>query len=169
MINTAELKVTTPSDLEIVMTRGFNAPRHLVWEAMSKPELIKKWLFGPPGWKMTVCEDDLRVGGAFHWAWSGPEGAEMAMRGIYREVVEPERIVRTETFEFGCAAQAGEQLASVVLTDEGGRTGLTLTVLYPSKEARDGALASGMEKGVSAGYDRLEELLLSGNAESAGV
>jgi uncharacterized protein YndB with AHSA1/START domain len=155
------LKVTTPTDREVVMTRVFDAPRHLVWEAMSKPELIRRWLFGPPGWTMTVCDDDLRVGGAFRWAWSGPNGEQMAMHGVYREVVPPERVVRTESFEFGCAPQAGEQLASVVLTEQGAKTLLTLKLTYPSKEARDGAIASGMERGVSAGYDRLEEMLAS--------
>ncbi len=155
------LKVTTPTDREIVMTRVFEAPRSLVFDAMSKPELLKRWLFGPPGWSMTVCEDDPRVGGAFHWAWRGPDGAEMSMRGVYREVVPPQRVVRTESFEFGCAPQAGEQLATLVLTEQGGRTTLTLTVLYPSKQARDAAIASGMEHGVAAGYDRLDEILAS--------
>jgi uncharacterized protein YndB with AHSA1/START domain len=154
------LNVTTPTDLEIVMTRTFNAPRDLVWEAMSKPELIKQWLFGPPGWTMTVCDDDLRVGGAFRWGWSGPGGVEMAMHGTYKEVTPPEKIVRTEVFDFGCDAQAGEQLSTIVLREDNHKTDLTLTVLYPSKEARDGALASGMEHGVSAGYDRLEEMLV---------
>jgi len=157
---TNSLTVTTPSDLEIVMKRDFDAPRSLVWEAMSKPELIKQWLFGPPGWSMDVCEDDLRVGGEFRWAWSGPDGAEMAMHGTYQELTPPERIVRTEIFDFGCDAQGGEQLSTLVLAENNGRTKLTLTVLYPSKEARDGALASGMEHGVKAGYDRLEELLI---------
>jgi len=159
MANT--LNITTPTDLEILITRSFNAPRDLVWEAMSKPELIKQWLFGPPGWTMTVCDDDLRVGGKFKWAWRGPDGMEMAMHGVYREVIPPERIVRTEIFDFGCDAQAGEQLATMVLTEANDNTKLRLTVLYPSKEARDGALASGMEKGVGAGYDRLEEMLVA--------
>jgi uncharacterized protein YndB with AHSA1/START domain len=169
MTNTAELKVTTPSDLEIVITRGFNAPRQIVWEAMSNPEILKRWLFGPPGWSMTVCEGDLRAGGTFHWAWSGPEGVQMAMRGVYREVEAPERVVRTETFEVGCNAQVGEQLASMVLTDEGERTGLILTLSYPTNEARDGALASGLEQGMSAGYNRLDELLSSGSANSVSA
>jgi len=159
MANT--LNITTPTDLEILITRSFNAPRDLVWEAMSKPELIKQWLLGPPGWTMTVCDDDLRVGGKFKWAWRGPDGMEMAMHGVYREVIPPERIVRTEIFDFGCDAQAGEQLATMVLTEANDNTKLRLTVLYPSKEARDGALASGMEKGVGAGYDRLEEMLVA--------
>jgi uncharacterized protein YndB with AHSA1/START domain len=157
----SSLNITTPSDLEIVITRSFNAPRDLVWEAMSEPELIKQWLFGPPGWTMTVCDDDLRVGGTFRWGWSGPDGIEMAMHGVYREVTPPERIVRTESFDFGCEAQAGEQLATIVLEADNEKTNLTLTVLYPSKEARDGALASGMEQGVEAGYDRLEEMLIA--------
>jgi len=153
------LNITTPTDVEIVMTRTFNAPRTLVWEAMSKPELLKQWLFGPPGWTMTTCDDDLRVGGNFKWAWSGPDGAGMAMHGIYREVNPPEKMVRTEIFDFGCNVEAGEQLCTLVLTEDGNKTSLTLTVLYSSKEARDGALASGMEHGVAAGYDRLDEML----------
>jgi uncharacterized protein YndB with AHSA1/START domain len=103
MKNIGTLNVTTPSDREIVMTRVFDAPRHLVFEAMSKPELIKRWLYGPPGWSMTACEDDPRVGGTFRWAWRGPNGEEMSMRGVYREIAPPERVVRTESFEFGCA------------------------------------------------------------------
>src|SRR5262245_60038637 len=114
------LNVTTPSDLEIVLTRSFNAPRELVWEAMSKPELIKQWLFGPPGWSMSRCDDDLRVGGEFHWAWSGPDGMGMAMHGVYREVTPPERMIRTEVFDFGCADVPGgaEQLCTLVLLEE---------------------------------------------------
>jgi uncharacterized protein YndB with AHSA1/START domain len=153
------LKVATPTDREIVMTRTFDAPRRLVWEGITRPELLKRWLFGPPGWEMTVCEEELKVGGAFRWAWRGPNGETMAMHGVYREVVPPERMVRTETFDFGCPSQAGEQLGTLVLVEQGGRTLLTLTVVYPSKEARDGAIASGMEHGVAAGYDRLDEIL----------
>lgn len=153
------LKVATSGDREIVITRDFDAPRDLVWETMSRPELLKRWLFGPPGWEMTTCEDDPRVGGKFRWAWSGPDGAAMSMTGEYREIVPPERAVRTESFETGCIPQMGEQLATLVLTEAGGKTTLTLTVLYPSKEARDGALASGMEHGMAAGYDRLDDIL----------
>ena len=161
MNNTGALQVTTPTDREIVMTRAFDAPRRLVFDAMSKPELLRRWLLGPPGWTMVVCENDLKVGGAFRHVWRGPDGQEMAMRGVYREVVAPERVVRTESFDFGCDAQSGEQLGTAVLTEQGGRTTLTLTLLYPSKEARDGAIASGMEHGVAAGYNRLAELLAS--------
>ena len=156
------LKVTTPTDREIAITREFDAPRRLVYDAMSNPEWLKCWLFGPPGWTMTDCQEDRRVGGTFRWVWRGPDGNEMAMHGVYREVVPPERVVRTESFDFGCDAQSGEQLGTLVLTEEGGKTKLKLTVLYPSKEARDGAIASGMERGIAAGYDRLDELFESG-------
>jgi uncharacterized protein YndB with AHSA1/START domain len=153
------LTVTTPTDREIVLTRAFDAPRRLVFEALNKPEFLKRWLLGPPGWTMPVCENDPRVGGSFRHVWRGPDGAEMAMRGVYREVVPPERIVRTECFEVGCDAQAAEQVGTLVLTEQGGQTTLTLTVLYPSGEARDATIASGMEHGVAAGYDRLDEIL----------
>ncbi|MDB5349051.1 MAG: hypothetical protein JWN86_298 [Planctomycetota bacterium] len=153
------LKVTTPTDREIVITREFNAPRELVWDSMSKPELLKRWITGPPGWEMTVCEEDARVGGTFRWAWTGPDGAEMAMSGVYHEIAPPERCVRTERFEVGCVPGGGEQLATLILTEKGETTSLTLTLRYDSKEARDGAAASGMERGMAAGYDRLDEIL----------
>jgi uncharacterized protein YndB with AHSA1/START domain len=164
MANTATLQVTTPTDRQIVMTRVFDAPRSLVFDAMAKAELLKRWLAGPPGWSMVDCENDFKVGGAFRHVWRRADGTEMAMRGVYREVVPPERIVRTESFEFGCNAQAGEQVGTLVLTEQGGKTKLTLTVLYPSKEARDATIASGMEHGVAASYDLLAELLATAPA-----
>jgi uncharacterized protein YndB with AHSA1/START domain len=159
MRSDGSLKVTTPTDREIVITRGFDAPRSLVFEAMREPELLNRWLLGPPGWTMVECENDLRVGGAFRHMWRNVDGTEMAMSGVYREVSPPERVVRTESFQFGCDAQAGEQIVTSVLTEHDGRTMLTLTVLYPSKEARDATIASGMERGVTASYDRLADML----------
>jgi uncharacterized protein YndB with AHSA1/START domain len=159
------LSVSTPTDREIVLTRDFDAPRSLVFDAMSRPELLRRWLLGPPGWSMVECENDLKVGGAFRHVWRAANGTEMAMRGVYREVVPPGRIVRTESFEFGCEAQVGEQVGTLVLTERNGGTTLTLTVLYPSKEARDATIASGMERGVAASYDRLEDLLMSTTAQ----
>jgi uncharacterized protein YndB with AHSA1/START domain len=153
------LNVEVSGDREIVITRDFNAPRTLVWDSMAKPELLKRWLLGPPGWDMTTCEDEQVVGGTFLWEWVGPEGVGMKMTGVYREIVPPVRCVRTERFESNCFPQMGEQLATLVLTDKGDKTTLTLTVLYPSREARDGALAGGMDKGLAAGYDRLDEIL----------
>jgi uncharacterized protein YndB with AHSA1/START domain len=153
------LKVTTPSDREIVLTRSFDAPRPLVWEAMTKPELIRRWLFAPPGWSMTVCREDMKVGGSFRWEWGGAEGQTMmVIRGVYREIVPLERIVRTEIMEFG-NMETGEVVGTLVLTEQGGKTTVTITEVYPSKEARDAAIASGMERGVAAGYDKLEEML----------
>jgi uncharacterized protein YndB with AHSA1/START domain len=153
------LKLTTPSDREIVATREFNAPRAKVWEALTRPDLLRKWLLGPPGWEMTECQNDVRVGGTFRHAWTGPGGVALAMHGVYREVAAPDRMVRTETFDTGCAPQMGEQVGTLVLTEQGGRTLMTLTLVYPSKEARDGAAASGMEHGMAAGYNRLDEVL----------
>jgi uncharacterized protein YndB with AHSA1/START domain len=164
MKNSGDLKVTTPTDREIVMTRTFDAPRQLVFEAMSRPEMVKRWLLGPPGWEMVVCENDLRVGGAYRHVWRHSDGNEMTMRGVYHEVVPPERVVRTESFEMKSGPPMGEQVATMVLTEQGGRTSITITVVLPSKEARDGMIAGGMERGVAASYDRLAELL----AESRG-
>lgn len=172
------LKVTTPSDLEIVMTRTFNAPRPLVWQAMTKPELIRQWLYAPEGWSMSVCEGEAKIGRPFRWAWNGPDGKlAMTISGVYREVVAPERIVHTETMEMGgtgaCStsadAEAGELVATLVLTEKDGATTLRMTLVFPSKEARDGALASGMESGVSIGYDRLDEILASRLSGSEGA
>jgi uncharacterized protein YndB with AHSA1/START domain len=162
------LKITMPTDREILITRTLNAPRALVFETMSKPEYLKRWLTGPPGWTMVECENDLRVGGTFLNVWTGADGAKMIMRGVYHEVDPPERVVRTESFEMGCAGQMGEQLATAVLTEQGGKTLLTLRVLYPSKEARDMTLASGMERGVTASYNNLEELLESMTVQTSG-
>jgi uncharacterized protein YndB with AHSA1/START domain len=162
MGDSGTLKVTTPTDREIVITREFDAPRSRVWEAMTKPELLKRWLLGPPGWMMTVCKNDVKPSGAFRHTWRNDDGTEMSMHGVYREVAEPERMVRTETFEFGCDSQSGEQLATLAFTENGNKTTTTLTVLYPSKEARDATIASGMEQGVAAGYDRLDGILSSG-------
>jgi uncharacterized protein YndB with AHSA1/START domain len=166
MENPGALKVTTPSDREIRMTRVFDAPRRLVFEALARPELLQRWLSGPPGWSMVECVNELKVGGAFRHVWRSAEGTEMAMRGVYREIVPPERIVRTESFEFGCDPQAGEQVGTLILTEKEGQTTLTLTVLYPSKEARDATIASGMERGVAASYDNLSGLLASGAADA---
>lgn len=153
------LKVTTPTDREIVITRVFDAPRSLIFDCMSKPELVRRWLLGPPGYTMPVCEIDFRVGGRYRYVWRGPDGSEMGMGGVYREIVPSERIVQTELFDQDWTG--GETVGTALLTEEGSRTTLTITELYSSKEARDGALRTGMAEGMSAGYDRLAELLTS--------
>jgi uncharacterized protein YndB with AHSA1/START domain len=159
MPNTGTLKVTTPSDREIVLTRVFDAPRKLVFDALTTPELVKRWLLGPPGWSMPVCEINLRVGGAYRYLWRNVDGSEMGMRGVYREVVPPERLVCTESFDIPW--YPGEAVGTTVLVEQGGRTTMTVTMRYDSRETRDGILKSNMEKGVAASYDRLAELLAS--------
>lgn len=157
------LKITTPSAREIAMTRVFDAPRQLVFEAMTKPELVKQWLLGPPGWTMPVCEIDLKVGGAYRYVWRKESvGKEMGLRGVFREIVPPERLVFTEVFDD--AWYPGESVITSTLTEQGGKTTLVTTMLYVSQEARDGVLKSGMESGVAASYDRLAALLVSQGA-----
>ena len=156
MKNTGTLEVTTPTEREIVLTRVFDAPRSLVFDAMTKPELLKRW-FGPRGWSLVVCEVDLKVGGAWRFVLRGPDGTEMGMRGIYREIVPPERSVHTESFD----DFPGESLVTTTLVEQGGKTRLTGTVLYPSQEIRDMVIKSGMEHGAAETYDKLAEYLAS--------
>jgi len=154
------LKLTTPSDREIAMTRVFDAPRQLVFDAHTKPDLVRQWLLGPPGWSMPVCEMDVWVGGKYRYVWRHDrEGTEMGMGGVYREIVAPERIVNTEKFDESW--YPGQAVDTLVLVEQRGKTTLTLTVRYESWEARDAVLKSGMESGVAASYDRLAELLAS--------
>jgi uncharacterized protein YndB with AHSA1/START domain len=157
MASSGTLKVTTPTDREIAMTRVFDAPRRLVFEAYTRPELLKRWLGVHAGWSLAVCEIDLRVGGAYRYVWRGPDGAEMGMRGVYREVVPNERIVATEVFDQ--AWYPGEAVGTVSLVEQGGRTTLTITVRYQSQEVRDLVLKTPMASGVEAGFDKLAGLL----------
>ena len=158
MNNPGNLKLTTRGDREIVITRVFDAPRKLVFDAFTKPELVKQWLLGPDGWSMPVCEIDLKVGGKYRYVWRrDKDGTEMGMGGVYREIVAPERVVATEKFDQSW--YPGEAVGTFVLVEQGGKTTLTQTILYESREARDGVLKSGMEKGVVASYDRLAKLL----------
>jgi uncharacterized protein YndB with AHSA1/START domain len=156
----ATLLLTMPSEREIAMTRVFDAPRRLVFDALTKPELVKRWLGVRGGWSMPVCEIDLRVGGALRYVWrKDSKGLEMGMRGVFREVAAPERFVHTETFDDPWFP--GEALDTTVLIEEGGKTTLTTTVLYESQEIRDGVLKSGMERGVAESYDMLADCLAS--------
>ena len=156
MKNTGTLKVTTPTDREIVLTRVFDAPQRLVFDAFTKPELLKRW-FGPRGWSLVVCDVDLKVGGAFRFVLRGPDGREMGMRGVYREIVPPKRSVHMESFD----DFPGESQVTTVLVEQGGKTTLTATILYPSQEVRDAVIKSGMEHGAAESYDKLAELLAS--------
>jgi uncharacterized protein YndB with AHSA1/START domain len=159
MAATGNLKVTAHSEREIVMTRVFDAPRILVFEAYTKPELLKRWLFGPDGWSFAVCEIDLKVGGKYRYVWRHSDGREMGMGGVYREIVPPERLVCTELFDEDWTG--GEALGTIVFTEKDGKTTLTQTMRYASREARDNVLKSGMEQGMAAGFDRLDALLPS--------
>ena len=156
MRNTGTLSVSTPTDLEIVMTRVFDAPRALVYESFSKPELLRQW-FGPRGWSLAVCEVDLRVGGGFRFVLRGPDGKEMGMRGTYLELAPPERSVHLESFD----DYPGESHVTSLFVEKSGQTTLTVTVLYPSKQIRDAVIQSGMEHGAAESYDRLAELLMA--------
>jgi uncharacterized protein YndB with AHSA1/START domain len=153
------LKLEARGDREIVMTRSFNAPRHLVFDAFSKPELVRQWLLGPPGWSMPVCEIDFRVGGHYRYVWRHEGGNEMGMGGVYQEIVAPERIVATEKFDQSW--YPGEGVGTIALVEQGGKTLLTQTVRYESHEAREVVLKSPMESGVTMSYDRLDALVTS--------
>jgi uncharacterized protein YndB with AHSA1/START domain len=149
--------VTIPTDREIVVTRVFNAPRHLVFEAWTNPQYLPLWMLGPDGWTMPVCEMDLRPGGSWHFVWRHSNGQEMEMRGEYREVKPPERVVSSESW----GPDWPETLNTVVFSEHAGKTTATVTLLYPSKEARDAALKTGMKQGMALSYDRLENYLSS--------
>lgn len=152
-------QVTTPSDCEITVTRSVRAPRELVWRAYTDPDLIPRWLLGPPGWTMPVCEMDARVGGAYRYLWvSEADGqVKMGLRGIHKEVEAPARLVATQEFEPDM--MGGESLVATTFEEVAGVTTITTTILYASKEIRDAAAASGMAEGMEAGYQRLEGLL----------
>ncbi|HMQ15122.1 MAG TPA: SRPBCC family protein [Phycisphaerae bacterium] len=169
----AKLKVATPNDLQIVMTREFDAPRRLVWDAMTKADLVRRWMFCPPGWSWAKCEMDVRVGGAYCWEWNGPDGRlAMTIRGVHREVDPPSRVVHTERMEMApgagpCAPDGGppepwELVATLELSEQGAVTSMKMTLAFGSKQARDVALASGMEQGMEAGYQQLDAFLASG-------
>jgi uncharacterized protein YndB with AHSA1/START domain len=154
MKNTGTLKVSLPTEREIVMTRVFDAPRKLVFDALTKPELLRRW-FGPRGWSLVVCEADLKVGGAWRWVLRGPDGRDMGMRGVYQEIAPPERLVSTESFD----DYPGESLNTLTLSEEDGKTTFTITVRYASQEVRDVVIKSGMEYGAAECYDKLAEML----------
>jgi uncharacterized protein YndB with AHSA1/START domain len=154
--NTDSFKATTPSDREIVLTRLFDAPRQLVFEAMTKPEHVRRW------WgildehhSVTVCEIDLRPGGTWRFAGRGPRG-DYGFHGVYREVAAPERVVFTEIFD---PFPDVESVVTSVLTEEAGKTRLTATCLYPDQQVRDMVLGTGMTRGAGISYDRLEDLV----------
>lgn len=153
------MKLSPSGDRDLVISRDFNAPLRFVWDAMTKPELIKRWLSGPPGWRMSVCTVDLKVGGKYRYEWSNDDGRQMGMGGVYREIAAPERLVCTELFDEDWTG--GEAVGTLVLVEKDGRTTMTNTIRYASPEARAAVLSSPMESGMAYGYDQLEELVQS--------
>jgi uncharacterized protein YndB with AHSA1/START domain len=157
----AAVEVTTPSERELRVTRVFDAPAKRVFEAHTKPEHVRKWLLGPPGWSMPVCEIDLKVGGRYHYMWRNDEnGMEFGTRGEFREIVVPERIVHSERMEgLGHGPELPEAVGTLTLAEKDGRTTLTMSIRFASQEIRDQALKSGMTDGMAMSYDRLETML----------
>jgi uncharacterized protein YndB with AHSA1/START domain len=153
------LEVTTPTDLEIVMKRSFAAPRDRVFDAFTKPELIQRWLLGPDGWSMPVCEVDLKAGGSYRYRWRSDsgDGHEFGVSGTYLEIVRPERLVHAERFDD--AWYPGEALVTTTFSEHADSTTVTMRIRYESREARDIAIQSGMDGGVAKSYDRLSLLL----------
>jgi uncharacterized protein YndB with AHSA1/START domain len=149
------LQISTPGEREVMMTREFDAPPRLVFEALTKPELLKRW-YGPEGWSLEVCEIDLKVGGKWRFVSSLPGGKKIGQYGVYQEIVPGERMVNTEAWEDW---DAGETLVTTVLAEENGRTRYTSTILFPSEEVRDTVFRSGLEKSAAPIYDRLAQLV----------
>ena len=153
--NSAALAVTTPSDREIVISRVFDAPRTLVFDAYTNPEHLPHWMLGPQGWTMPVCEVDLRPGGAWHFGWRHSDGSQMEMRGTYKEVRPPERLVSIESW----GGDWPETVNTLMFSEENGKTTITCKILYPSQDARDAALKTGMKEGMALSFKRLDERL----------
>jgi uncharacterized protein YndB with AHSA1/START domain len=153
--NSDTFRVTTPSDREIVLTRLFDAPRHLVFEAMTKPEHVRRWWGAlDPDPSVPVCEIDLRVGGAWRFVGRSP-GGDAEFHGVYREIVPPSRLVFTEIF---APFPDVESVVTSEFTDEDGKTRMIVRCVYPSKDVRDMVIDSGMSGGAALSYDRLEEV-----------
>ena len=157
MTSSGTATVTLPTDTEILITREFDAPRHLVYRAWTTPELVKRWWSGQRG-DVTSAEIDLRVGGMWRWVMVAHGGFEVAFHGVYREIVPDERIVTTEVFE---GMPEGEALNTLTFTEEDGRTTLTLLVEHSSREHRDAHVNSGMEAGMQESMDALERVAAS--------
>jgi len=154
-----KLTVEARGDLEIMIRRSFRASRRLVFDAWTRPELLRRWLGVFGGWSMSECTIDLRVGGEYRYVWSGPDGQTMGMGGSFREIVPEERIVTTERFDE--AWYQGDAIGTAVFEERDGETVVTTTIVYDSRETRDGVLRSPMETGLEAGYGTLDGVLES--------
>lgn len=151
------LEITTPTDTTIVLTRSFKAPRRLVWEAMTTPDKMKRWMLPPPGWTLEVCEVEARLGGSLKLAWKSAEAnPAMTLHGVWTEFSPHERMVHTETMQLGSGETVSSLIETHEFTEDGGVTRMRITQTYKSKEDRDGALASGMDEGMEACYQQLD-------------
>jgi uncharacterized protein YndB with AHSA1/START domain len=164
MTTIEKAKVTLPSDREVCVTRAFKAPRALVFEAYTRPELVRRWMLGPPGWSMPVCEMDVRVGGKFRWRWrDDADGKEFGFHGEFREVEPGVRLVHTELYDpgdvGGSMGESGEALISVEFSEAAGLTTVTSRMDFGSKQARDAAMSTGMTDGMEMSYQKLDALL----------
>lgn len=155
-------EVSLPSDTEVRVVRTFNAPRDLVYKAYTTPALVQKWLLGPPGWSMPVCEMDVRVGGAYRWRWKNEaDGAEFGFYGTFTEVDAPAKVAHEEFYDpgdVGGAMPSDPALVTLELSEAGGVTTMTSTMRFVSKQARDAAVSTGMTDGMEMGYQRLDDL-----------
>lgn len=154
------LQISTPTDTTLVLTRTFNAPRRLLWEAMFTPDKMRRWMLPPPGLTVTTCECEARVGGKLSIAWRSEEADPvMTLRGEFTEVLLHEYAVHTELMALGSGQTVGSLVERHAFADKGAATAMTITQTYKSKEERDGALASGMDQGMEACYQVLDALL----------
>ena len=157
-------QVTLPSEREVQVTRSFRAPRALVYRAYTEPELIRRWMLGPPGWSMPVCEMDVRVGGRYKWRWRcDSDNSEFGFNGTFREVQPPSRLVHSEAYEPGTVGgefpQGDEALVTVTFEEEDGVTTVTSLMDFGSKASRDAAVSTGMTDGMEMSYQLLDTLL----------
>ena len=162
-MTTDKAQVTLPSEREVRVIRSFRAPRALVYRAYTEPQLIQRWLLGPPGWSMPVCEMDVRVGGRYRWRWrNDQDGSEFGFAGTFREVEPEARLVHTEAYDPGTVVDgypSGDAIVRVTFTEEEGVTTVTTLIDFASKEARDAAIATGMTDGMEESYQLLDRLL----------
>ncbi len=159
-MNSKGLQISTPTDTTIVLTRTFDAPIRLVWAAMFTPAKMRRWMLPPPGLTLTACECDARVGGVLKVAWRNEEADPfMTLQGVFTEVVPQVRAVHTETMALGSGQTVGQQVETHAFTEKGGVTTMRITQVYDSKDARDEAVASGMDQGMEACYQHLDALL----------
>jgi uncharacterized protein YndB with AHSA1/START domain len=166
-VRVEKAQVTMPSDREVAVTRTFDAPRSLLFEAYTKPELVKRWMLGPPGWSMPVCDMDVRPGGKFRWRWrSDEDGKEFGFHGEFREVVAPSKLVHTETYDPGdIGGTMGDEAALITTTfsEREGRTTMKSVMDFGSKKSRDEAMATGMTGGMEQSYQLLDAVLAERN------